>query len=53
MKKILLSIFVLIGLFVFVSCDNTNKNNYTSDNAIDSDNDIFNLIDSMYDEEEK
>ena len=28
-------------------------NNYTSDNAIDSDNDIFNLIDSMYDEEEK
>ncbi|MBS5853338.1 MAG: thermonuclease family protein [Bacilli bacterium] len=32
MKKILLSIFVLIGLFVFVSCDNTNKNNYTSDN---------------------
>ena len=26
---------------------------YTSDNAIDSDNDIFNLIDSMYDEEEK
>ena len=29
MKKILLSIFVLIGLFVFVSCDNTNKNMYT------------------------
>ena len=28
-------------------------NNYTNDNAIDSDNDIFNLIDSMYDEEEK
>ena len=28
-------------------------NNYTSDNSIDSDNDIFNLIDSMYDEEEK
>ena len=29
-------------------------NSYTSDNnEIDSDNDIFNLIDSMYDEEEK
>lgn len=28
-------------------------NNYTSDNEVDSENDIFNLIDSMYDEEEK